>query len=157
MKLSEYQQLSVRTMPKMVEGAYEFYYDNAAIQNYALGLAGETGEVCDLLKKALHHGHPLNDEELKKELGDVLHYLSGLCTMFGYSLEQVGTLNVEKLMKRYPKGFSEEASRERVEAKTVLDGIYGKDVTQDAVKLFKELSPSAQTEFLEKCGGKPGK
>jgi hypothetical protein len=27
--------------------------------NYAMGLAGETGEVVDLMKKWIHHGHPM--------------------------------------------------------------------------------------------------
>ena len=41
---------------------------------------------------------------LKKELGDVLWYLSNLCTEFNFSLEEVALQNLEKLMLRAAKG-----------------------------------------------------
>ena len=44
------------------------------IANFAMGLAGETGELIDLLKKVLFHGVELNREKLTSELGDVLRY-----------------------------------------------------------------------------------
>jgi NTP pyrophosphatase (non-canonical NTP hydrolase) len=82
---------------------------------YALGLAGEAGEVCDLLKKAWGHQHALDHEELKKELGDVLWYVAALASQFDMTLEDVAAANVAKLSARYPKGFSPEASRNRVD------------------------------------------
>ena len=45
----------------------------------ALGIAGESGEVVDTLKKVLYHSHELNVTELKKELGDLLWYMVILC------------------------------------------------------------------------------
>lgn len=119
MSFRDYQKASIRTMPKMVEGKYEFYYSNESVMNYALGLGGECGEVQDIIKKALFHGHPLDDDKLIKELGDVLHYLSGLCTMMGFSLEQVATANIQKLMERYPGGFSKEDSRKRKDERKI--------------------------------------
>jgi len=53
------------------------------ISAYALGLAGEAGEVVDLLKKSWGHGHPLDVEKLKKELGDALWYVVALALQFG--------------------------------------------------------------------------
>ena len=50
---------------------------------YALGLAGESGEVCDLLKKHWGHRQPLDREKLKKELGDVLWYVGAIADQFG--------------------------------------------------------------------------
>lgn len=76
----------------------------------ALGLAGETGEVVDYLKKTLFHGHPMDEMKLADELGDVLWYLSALATRYGFSLEFVARRNIAKLAKRYPEGFSTEAS-----------------------------------------------
>ena len=116
-KLNEYQVISTRTMPKMVMGRYNIYYDDGAKSNYAMGLAGESGEVVDLLKKWIHHNHPENLDELKKEMGDVLHYLAGLCTMYGIRLEEVATLNIMKLKERYPDGFSVEDSVNRKDDK----------------------------------------
>ena len=79
----------------------------------ALGLAGEAGEVADLLKKHLGHGHPLDVDQLRTELGDVLWYIAALCTLYNITLDSVAAANIDKLRKRYPDGFSHEASRTR--------------------------------------------
>lgn len=80
----------------------------------ALGVAGEAGEVADLIKKWLGHGHSRDIQALVKELGDVLWYVSDIASMHGLSLSEVAQANIEKLKKRYPEGFCEEASRERI-------------------------------------------
>ena len=82
-----------------------------------LGIAGEAGEVADLLKKHLGHGHELDREKLKKELGDVLWYVTRIAQHFGMGLEDVARANVAKLRQRYPSGFSTEASKSRVDVK----------------------------------------
>lgn len=81
----------------------------------ALGLAGEGGEVVELIKKALFHGTELPREQLKKELGDVLWYLAAIATTNGLSLSEVAAANIKKLQVRYPGGFSEAASLARVD------------------------------------------
>ena len=80
-----------------------------------LGLAGEAGEVVDHLKKHLHHGHELDRDKLVKEAGDVLWYLAALATLLGVDLSEVAQRNVDKLIRRYPQGFTHEASRNRSE------------------------------------------
>ena len=72
----------------------------------AVGLAGETGEVVDHIKKGIFHRHGLNQTQLKKELGDVLWYLAALCTKLGFDLEDVMQQNIDKLIARYPNGYS---------------------------------------------------
>lgn len=72
---------------------------------HGLGLAGECGEVCDKLKKALWHKVPYELEDMKKELGDVLWYVTALASDHGFKLSDVAQTNVEKLKKRYPRGF----------------------------------------------------
>lgn len=81
----------------------------------ALGVAGEAGEVAELIKKHVGHGHPLDKEKLTKELGDVLWYLATLAEVLGISFQDVADMNLEKLKKRYPDGFSHEASLGRKE------------------------------------------
>jgi NTP pyrophosphatase (non-canonical NTP hydrolase) len=71
----------------------------------ALGLAGEAGEVADLIKKGIFHQKGLDKENLKKELGDVLWYLTALCSDLGLSLEEVMQHNIKKLKARYPEGY----------------------------------------------------
>jgi NTP pyrophosphatase (non-canonical NTP hydrolase) len=85
---------------------------------FALGLAGEAGEVCELLKKHWGHGHDLDQEKLKKELGDVLWYVAALAAQFQIELEDVAAANVAKLRSRYPQGFSSAASIARVDVAT---------------------------------------
>ena len=79
-------------------------YENAERKMYpALGLAGETGEVCEKIKKEFRDGE-LDEEGLKLELGDVLWYLARVATEYGFSLGDVAMANVEKLEGRRERG-----------------------------------------------------
>lgn len=73
-----------------------------------LGLAGETGELIDKLKKiARNQGgviKPEDVEPLKKELGDVLWYLADLAHNLNMSLGDVAIANVQKLRDRKARG-----------------------------------------------------
>jgi NTP pyrophosphatase (non-canonical NTP hydrolase) len=81
----------------------------------ALGLGGEAGEVLDLVKKGVCHRHGLDREKLKKELGDVLWYVSALCSKLGFTLEEVMQANIDKLRQRYPEGYTAAASQARAD------------------------------------------
>ena len=87
------------------------------LSNYALGLAGETGELVDLFKKVLYHGHPLDRNAIKDEAGDALWYLAMLLRKVGISFEDVARENIGKLRVRYPNGFSENDSLNRKESR----------------------------------------
>ena len=108
MNLNEYQNLSKRTMPK---------HDDLSgkLANYGLGVAGEAGEVADHIKKVVFHKHKLDKEEVEKELGDVLHYVSGIAYLLDIELNDVAITNLKKLKARYPNGFSEHDSRNRAD------------------------------------------
>lgn len=69
----------------------------------ALGLAGETGEVCDLVKKFIIHGRGTDLPKLVLELGDVEYYLARLRSLYGVTRAEVLEANVLKLNLRYPK------------------------------------------------------
>lgn len=73
-----------------------------------LGLVGEAGEVAEKIKKILRDSKGEIDdrkkEEIKKELGDVLWYLSQLSTELDLSLGDIAELNIEKLQSRHKKG-----------------------------------------------------
>lgn len=85
------------------------------ILNGALGLAGEAGEVSDIIKKWIFHEKRLNEEHLKKELGDVMWYIALICDSFGFSLDEILQMNVNKLMARYPDGFDTVKANNRAE------------------------------------------
>ena len=74
----------------------------------ALGLAGESGEVVDKLKKVARNKNGVFSEddtlEIKKELGDVLWYMSQLCEELGLSLDDVAKTNRAKLEDRKTRG-----------------------------------------------------
>lgn len=73
-----------------------------------LGLAGESGEIADKIKKVFRDGDGTITEEkkqeLKKELGDVLWYISQLSTELGLELNEVAEFNIEKLYSRMERG-----------------------------------------------------
>ena len=84
--------------------------------NSVMGLCGESGEAIDIVKKWFAHGHELDREHLKKELGDIAWYLAEAATALDITLESVLEANVEKLKKRYPEGFETKRSIERADA-----------------------------------------
>jgi NTP pyrophosphatase (non-canonical NTP hydrolase) len=83
------------------------------IENGLLGLSGESGELIDLFKKHKFQGHSLSREELALELGDVLWYVREVCDGIGFSMEEVASMNIEKLKRRFPNGFEKSRSINR--------------------------------------------
>lgn len=73
-----------------------------------LGLAGETGEVAEKIKKIIRDKNGIIGEEekeaLKKELGDVLWYLSQIASELELNLDDVATTNLAKLASRLERG-----------------------------------------------------
>lgn len=116
MDFDAYQKAASRTLPVDTDPA-----KGKTLNVGALGLAGETGEVVELVKKHLFHDQPLDKEKVKKELGDVLWYLAATATGAGLKLAEVAEANVEKLRKRYPEGFSPEASVAKADEKVVAE------------------------------------
>lgn len=106
MKINEYQKAALRTASRMNE-------QYPRILNGVLGLAGESGECVDMVKKNLFQGHELDKEHMAKELGDVAWYLAVSADAIGYDLETILQMNADKLMKRYPDGFDSDKSINR--------------------------------------------
>lgn len=103
---NEYQELAMRTVnPKLNK--------DEMLINSVMGLCGESGEAIDIVKKWFAHGHELDKEHLKKELGDVAWYLAEASSALGFTLEEILDANIDKLRKRYPEGFETKKSVER--------------------------------------------
>jgi len=67
----------------------------------ALGLAGESGEVCEKVKKYLRGDDSPNlRKDIEKELGDVLWYVANLASDLGLHLDNIATKNLDKLRDR---------------------------------------------------------
>lgn len=105
----EYQQFCVSRAGKHAIPLVDF-------ATLGLGIAGEAGEVADVLKKHIGHGHALNVEKIREELGDTLWYVAVIAQrIVGSPLSEIMSINETKLRKRYPNGFSTADSIARVD------------------------------------------
>ena len=104
---NEYQILAARTINHKLNATQK--------ELHALHLmASEVGEIHGLYQK-VYQGHDFNTDDVKKELGDLLWGIAEFCTANGFEMDKIMELNIEKLRKRYPDGFSEERSLNREE------------------------------------------
>ena len=107
MTFKEYQELASRTIPTQIPIEQECH----ALH----GMVAEIGELHSIYQKRFQ-GHTEDTEEhRKKELGDLLWFAAEYCTSQGWSLDEIATLNIDKLKSRYPNGFESERSLHRAE------------------------------------------
>ena len=108
MELNEYQKKALETA--VYPSEYKVIYP-------ALGMNGEAGEVADKVKKTIRDTIVLKNaitgeiilpdekrKELAKEVGYVLWYVATMANDIGYSLEEIGKMNIEKLQSRKERG-----------------------------------------------------
>ncbi|GAB4338851.1 MAG: nucleoside triphosphate pyrophosphohydrolase family protein [Phototrophicales bacterium] len=99
-KYGDYQQQSRKT--------YHDIDTNNTIVYPTLGLVNEAGEFAGKIKKIFRDkAGVFSDEDkaaLKSELGDVLWYLTQICTNLGLTLEEVAEANLDKLFSRLERG-----------------------------------------------------
>lgn len=81
---------------------------------WSLCLCGEAGELANIVKKVVWHGHKMDIAKFEEELGDILWYLAATATCLGIDLDDVAAKNLAKLQQRYPNGFDVERSKNRV-------------------------------------------
>lgn len=110
MTFKEYQEDVLRTADKVTMASKENMLFHGII-----GANGETGELADLLKKQIFHGHAFDREHCIRECGDVLYYLALIAEALDTTLEEVAEVNCEKRLERYPDGFSADKSMHRKE------------------------------------------
>lgn len=70
----------------------------------SLGMAGETGETVDLIKKHVMYGKELDATKVVEECGDILYYMAVLLDAVGSNIDEAVEKNYEKLSRRYYKG-----------------------------------------------------
>jgi len=79
----------------------------ALLLTSAIGLAAEGGEFCEIPKKIVFQGKPLDEAamfHMKRELGDVMWYWINACRALNLDPNEVIAENVKKLEARYPGG-----------------------------------------------------
>lgn len=94
-------------MGKIKVTAYEEFVEDSGYMPLSdltysfIGLAGETGECMEWLKKRnFRRNDKYTDEMLKLELGDVIHYVTRIARFKGWTLKELMAANVEKLQQR---------------------------------------------------------
>jgi NTP pyrophosphatase (non-canonical NTP hydrolase) len=106
-----YQRHAMRTNDEMSTARLELSidmnskYDMGGIVMATMGLSGEVGELNDMIKKWIFHKSDMDITHAKKELGDILWYVACMAESFGWSLDEIMKMNIDKLKARYPEGF----------------------------------------------------
>lgn len=95
--------------------SFDMEVDIPELLNGLLGLAGESGEVCDLFKKWIFQEAPFDEIHAKRELGDVCWYIALICHAMGWSMDDILQMNLDKIAERYPSGFDVEHANNRAE------------------------------------------
>lgn len=71
-----------------------------------LGIAGEAGELVEMLKKHIFYGKPIDEINAQEEIGDGLWYVGVAVDVLKTTMNDILTKNIEKLRKRYPEKFT---------------------------------------------------
>lgn len=85
----------------------------ATCSNMCMGLAGEIGEVIDIMKKHIYQGKELDITDVIEEVGDVLWYIANFCNVNNITMDECMESNIKKLRKRFPNGFTIKDANER--------------------------------------------
>lgn len=166
--LREYQEHAARTLP--FPGEQKFFAPrspnpdsfpehnrNVDLLHGLLGLAGEVGELIDPVKKAMFYGKPLDVENVREEIGDLLWYIAGpLCRGLGVSLEDLAAANVVKLRARYEKGYSDTAAIARADKSQPVApaGVCAQGFpTRPGYRWRSELSSDERAAIISKLRG----
>jgi NTP pyrophosphatase (non-canonical NTP hydrolase) len=114
-ELNEYQKLAGRTSRPFPTPVQD-------LQHAQLGIASEGGEIADTLKKHIAYNQPLDTENLKEELGDLMWYVALGATALGMDLSDICEANIDKLRKRYPDKYSDEHAAARADKVEPVQG-----------------------------------
>jgi len=90
--------------------------EKANLVHMALGIAGESGELVDAIKKHIIYGKQIDLVNVVEELGDIEFFLEGIRQSFDLTREETILGNIEKLSKRYATlSYSDKQAQERAD------------------------------------------
>lgn len=81
--------------------------ENIRLLHAGIGMATESGEFLDMLKKHLYYGKPLDKVNLAEEVGDLMWYCAVAMDVLDIDFNDVLETNIKKLAARYPEKFTE--------------------------------------------------
>jgi hypothetical protein len=90
------------------------------------GMMTELGELVDSYKKHYAYGKPLDMVNVMEEMGDIMWYWAGMCTITGINAPHTLQVNIDKLLARYPDKFTEDQAliRDLERERRILDDGY---------------------------------
>ena len=112
MDVRDYVKNAIKTESKNFE---EISNRMGSIQNQRLlhagiGLATESGELLDALKKHIFYGKELDTINLGEEIGDMFWYCAIIADELGFNFDEIMEKNITKLKARYGEKFTEMAA-----------------------------------------------
>jgi NTP pyrophosphatase (non-canonical NTP hydrolase) len=108
MDTNKYLELSDRTCKHIAAEGIVIPPQMYDLLHATLGISGEAGELLDAVKKSFIYNKPLDFENAKEELGDLLWYMALACRTLDVSFEELMQMNIDKLTKRYPEKYTDE-------------------------------------------------
>src|ERR1700692_4835558 len=75
--------------------------------HYSIGVVGEATELQDIIRKGIFYRKCISAEQLKLEAGDVLWFLSRICSLLGTTFEELMEMNIKKLRIRYGEKWNQ--------------------------------------------------
>ena len=94
------------------KNAVSFKDKEKEILTWAVGMAGEAGDVAGCIKKTITHKNN-QKQGIRENLGDTLWYMAMICNYFGWDFDKILKENIEKLEKRYPQGFTRKSAKRK--------------------------------------------
>lgn len=111
MNLEEYKVESARTVSPC------FHHRKVPVGTLRgiIGVSTEAGELLDAAKKALSYGIPVDKENIREEIGDIMWYINAILRSENWDMEEILQENIDKLKKRYPEQFTTKHSEMRLD------------------------------------------
>ena len=114
--LSEFDKMTLALAKDGSQIKDELTPEQSNLIHMAIGVSTEAGELLDAFKKHVIYQKPLDVENVKEELGDLLFYMSNLMQSVGLSFKDVLQHNIDKLSVRYASGkYSNEQAQQRAD------------------------------------------
>lgn len=115
METKKYVELSDRTCKHIGPAGFLLDEGKYDLLHATLGVAGESGELVDAVKKHVIYGKPLDVANVREEIGDIMWYIALMCRTLDMSLEDLLQENIDKLAKRYPEKYTDELASARLD------------------------------------------
>ena len=114
--LSEFDKMTLALAKDGADIKRELTPEQCHMLHMVIGVSTEAGELLDAFKKHTIYQKPLDVENVKEELGDLLFYMSNLMQSVGLSFKDVLQHNIDKLSVRYASGkYSDEQAQQRAD------------------------------------------